>query len=169
MEPVLISYLGIPVLPVYCPALGQFCQGITLGYLDDQKSLTDIYNHHLLLNKIQIAVIGSGSKCFNFDDYFMAGVSIIISSNQRMTTIVSNSLFKGFHSTAVHIRSHCPTFKSTFELNSCIFYSMNKAVVQAVLSNFNNVFSLNNCSFQGNNGDEFVILIYTGGIDDFTC
>jgi len=25
MEPVLISYLGIPVLPVYCPALVEVC------------------------------------------------------------------------------------------------------------------------------------------------
>jgi len=57
---------------------GQFCQGITLVYLDDQNLLTENNEHHLLLNKIHVTEIGSGSKCFNFNDYFMAGVFLKI-------------------------------------------------------------------------------------------
>ena len=140
---------------------GQFCQGITLIYLDDQKLLSE---HYLLLNKVHITEMGIGSNCFNFNDFIVAGVSILIQSSQKriMTTEIHNSLFKGFHGTAVHIRSNCPTFKNTFVLNACTFHSIfavNKAVVKAKLSDYNNFISFNNCTFQHNNADKSVISI----------
>ena len=45
MEPVLISYLGIPVLPVYCPALQagkKFIQLPIHGYTGGSQSESDI-------------------------------------------------------------------------------------------------------------------------------
>ena len=153
---------------------GQFCQGITLMYPDYEKPLTDKNEHHLLLNKIHITEIGNGSKCFTFNDYVIAGVSVFIMSSQAriMTTVIRNSLFKGLYSTAIYIRGNCPTFKTIFVLNSCIFHSIsavNKAVVQAKLSNYNNFISFNNCTFQQNYADESVISIRIGGVYDIAC
>ena len=51
---------------------GQFCQGITLGYVNYEQFL--IKEYHLLINKLYITVIGNGSKCYNFNEYFNAGV-----------------------------------------------------------------------------------------------
>ena len=79
---------------------GQFCQGIALIYRNDNQLLTDNNEYHLLMNKIHITEIGNGSKCFNFNEYFTAGLFVyVIRQAKNGTIIISNSFFKGIHNT----------------------------------------------------------------------
>ena len=140
---------------------GQFCQGITLGYMDHDQLLTDEY--HLLINKLYITGIGNGSKCYNFNDHFIAGLRIYIGGHAKNATVtISNSFFKGIHSTAIYVSSHCPTSKSILSFHNCAFYSVvsiNKPVVQGLLSKYNNFISFNNCTFKHNYAEYSVISI----------
>ena len=115
---------------------GQFCQGITLAHYNDQL-LTIKMEYHLLLNNINITGIGSGNTCFNFDEYFMKGVSIFIARQAKNGTIViNNSFFKGIYDTAIIIKSKCAALENTFVLNSCMFHpvlAMNMPVVNCLI------------------------------------
>ena len=141
---------------------GQFCQGIAIAYFNDQL-LTGKNEYHLLLNNINITGIGKGITCFNFDDFFMKGVSIFIARQAKNGTIViSNSFFKGIHDTAILIKSKCATFENTLVLNTCIFHSilaMNKPVVHVILSFLNKFISFNNCTFQNNYSEDSIVSI----------
>ena len=132
---------------------GQFCQGIVLVYKDDGL-LTDKNEYYLLLNEIHITEMGNESKCFIINDYFTAGLCLYVyRSATNGTILISNSMFKRIHNTALYIKSTCPTHKSIISLNSCVFHSiisLNQAVVQAELSDNNKVISFNNCTFKNN-------------------
>ena len=149
---------------------GQFCQGITLAYLDDDQLLTDKSEYHLIMNKIHITEIGSGSKCFIINDDFTAGLSVYVIRQGDGTILINNSLFKKIHNTALSITSKCTTHKSIILLNNCIFHSIisNKPVVQATLSDNNEVISFNNCTFKHNQAN-FVVSIMIGKFKDFAC
>ena len=144
---------------------GYFCQGITLIYKDDK--LTDKNEYYLLMNEIHITEIGNGSKCFIINKYYTAGLCVYVcSSATNGTILISNSMFKRMHNTALYIESKCPTHKSIISLNSCVFHSiisLNQAVVQAVLSDNNKVISFNNCTFKNN----YVIHVVSMKINEY--
>ena len=73
---------------------GQFCQGITLAYWDDNQLLTDKSKYHLIMNKIHITEIGNGSKCLIINDKFSAGLSVYLIRQGDGTILLNNSLFK---------------------------------------------------------------------------
>ena len=133
---------------------GYFCQGITLTYKED-RLFTDKNEYHLLMNKIHITEIGNGSKCFIINDYFTAGLYLYVfrPGKNGDTIIISNSMFKRIHTTALYIKNKCPTHKSIISLNSCVFHSiisLNQPVVQTELSDNDKVISFNNCTFKNN-------------------
>ena len=131
---------------------GQFCQGITLAYWNDDQSLTDKSEYHLIMNKIHITEIGNGSKCFIINNDFTAGLSVYLIRQGDGTILINNSLFKRIHNTALSITSRCPTNKN-ISLNNCVFHSiisLNQPVVQVVLSDNNKVIVFNNCTFKNN-------------------
>ena len=104
---------------------GQFCQGINLGYWDDDQLLITKNEYHLLMNKIHITEIGNGTKCFNFNEYYTTGVVVYVIRQAKNGTItISNSFFKGIHNTAIYIISDCAAHKNIFSLNSCVFHSI---------------------------------------------
>ena len=153
---------------------GQFCQGITLVYSDDDHLLTDEIEYHLLMNKIQIIEIGNVSKCFNFNDYYIAGLGVYIARPQAKSgsIIINNSFFKGIHNTALCIRSKCAANKVILSLNSCVFHSivaLNEPAVQVVLSDYNKFISFRNCTFKHNFAEHSVVLIRIGGGIDSVC
>ena len=79
---------------------GQFCQGITLVYMYrvDEQFLANKNEYNLLMKEIHITEIGNGSKCFNFNDYYIAGLSVYLFRYARNgTIIISNLLFKRIH------------------------------------------------------------------------
>ena len=87
---------------------GQFCQGITLVYSDDDQLLTDKNEYRLLMNDIHITQIGNGSKCFIINDDFTAGLSVYIFSHEKNGAIlISNSLFKSIHNKALYFKNKC--------------------------------------------------------------
>ena len=146
---------------------GQFCQGITLGYVNYEQFI--IKEYHLLINKLYITVIGNGSKCYNFNEYFNAGVYIYyvtIQVNETRITI-NNSFFSRLHGTAMYIRSNCDTITSIISLNNCTFDSiaaLNKPVVYGTFSDHGNFVTFKTCTFKhnfvGNSGT--VISIHIG-------
>ena len=151
----------------------QFCQGITLGYSDDDQLLNDKNEYHLLMNKIQIIEIGNVSMCFNFNDHFIAGLYVyVIRQAKNGTIIISNSFFKGIHNTALYITSNCATHKNTISLNSCVFHSivaLNEPAVKVVLSDYNKFISFRNCTFKHNYAEHSVVSIKTGWPMDIVC
>ena len=153
---------------------GQFCQGITLVYSDDDQLLTDKNEYHLLMNDIHITQIGNGSKCFIINDDFTAGLSVYIFSHEKNGAIlISNSLFKSIHNKALYFKNKCVTHKNIISLNNCVFHSITSldqpaAVVQVVLSHDNKVISFNNCTFK-NNYAKLVISIQISQNMDFAC
>ena len=107
------------------------------------------------MNEIHITEIGNGTKCFNFNEYYIAGLSVydVFRQATNGTILISNSLFKRIHNTALYIRSRCPTNKNIISLNRCVFHSiisLNQPAVQVVLSHNNKVISFNNCTFKNN-------------------
>ena len=152
---------------------GQLCQGITLGYSDNDHLLTNEIEYHLLMNKIQIIEIGNGFKCFNFNDYYIAGLGVYIARQAKSgSIIISNSFFKGIHDTALSIRSNCAANKVIVSLNSCVFHSivaLNKPVVLAVLYYYNKFVSFRNCTFKHNYAEHPVVSIKIGGVIDTFC
>ena len=149
---------------------GEFCQGIALTYRDDNQLLTDNNEYHLLMNKVYIIEIGNGSKCFNFNEYFTAGLFVyVIRQAKNGTIIISNSFFKGIHNTAIYIKSNCAAHKNIFSLNNCVFDSINALVVQVVLSDYNKLFSFSNCTFKHNYAENSVVSIRIGGRTNIIC
>ena len=152
---------------------GQFCQGITLIYKDDEQLLTDENEYHLLMNEIHVTEIGNGSKCLNLNDYYIAGIFVYVIRQAKNGTItISNSFFKAIHNTALYIRSNCGTIKNIFSINNCTFHSilaLNAPVVKAVLSDKNIIMSFNNCTFAHNHAEHAVISIKLGGHLDLVC
>ena len=152
---------------------GQLCQGITLIYMNDGHLLTDKNEYHLLMNEIHITEISNGSKCFNFNDYYTAGIFVYVIRQAKNGTItISNSFFKAIHNTALCIRSNCGTITNIFSFNNCIFHSIlapNAPVVKAVLSNKNIIMSFNNCTFKHNHAEYALISIKLGGKLDVVC
>ena len=130
---------------------GSLCQGITLAYIDVNQS-TDDDEYHLLMSKLHITGIG---KCFDFNIAYKAGIYILIGRNtNNLVVTISNSIFKGIHSTAVHFHSKCAT-NNILLLNNCKFDSVvtvNGPVVQAELHLHNNFIAFKNCTFKKNDG-----------------
>ena len=74
------------------------------------------------MNEIHITEIGNGSKCFNINEYYIAGLSVyVIRQGKNGTILISNSLFKRIHNTALYIKSRCPTNKNIISLNNVSF------------------------------------------------
>ena len=131
---------------------GQFCQGITLGYWDDDQLLTDKSEYYLIMNKIHITEIGNGSKCFIINDDYTAGLSVYVIRQGDGTILINNSLFKRMHNTALSIKSRCP-ININISLNNCVFHSiisLNQPVVKVFLSDNNKFIAFNNCTFENN-------------------
>ena len=153
---------------------GQLCQGIALVYMNDEQLSTDKNEYHLLMNEIHITEIGNGSKCFNFNEYYITGLVVyVIRQANNGTITISNSLFKAIHNTALYIRSNCgETITNIFSFNNCTFHSiltLNAPVVQAVLSDKNIIMSFNNCTFKYNHAEHAVISIKVDQQLDVVC
>ena len=125
------------------------------------------------MNEIHITEIGNGTKCFNFNDYYNAGLSVVLYDVFRQATngtiLISNSLFKRIHNTALYIRSRCPTNKNIILLNRCVFHSImssNQPAVQVVLSDNNKVITFNNCTFKNNYAGHVVSMKIDQKMDD---
>ena len=140
---------------------GQFCQGITLTYTDYDQFITNEY--YFMMNKIYIKVIGNGSKCYKFNEYFNAGVQLIESGHTKNTRIiVSNSTFYRLHGTAMHIASDCGISRNTILIHNCTFDSITaitEPVVHVALFKHNNFISFNNCTFKHNFVEDSVVAI----------
>ena len=154
---------------------GYFCQGIALVYRDayDDWLLTDKNEYHLLLNEIDITEIGNGSKCFIINDYYTAGLCVYVySPAMNGTILISNSMFKRIHNTALCITNKCTTHKSIISLNSCVFHSiisLNQAVVQVELSENNKVISFKNCTFKNNYAIDVVSIMIIDNMEYHIC
>ena len=150
---------------------GQFCQGITLGYSNYDQLINNEY--YLLINKIYITVIGNGSKCYSFNEYYNAGLQLIISAHSESITItVRNSFFYRLYNTAMYIRSNCKLSRSIILIHNSTFDSIiavYKQAVRVVLFADNNFISFNNCTFKRNYADISVVHLRIEDIQDITC
>ena len=150
---------------------GQFCQGITLTYTDYDQFITNEY--YFMMNKIYIKVIGNGSKCYNFNDYFNAGVQLIGSAHTKNTKIiVSNSTFYRLHGTAMYITSDCGLSRNTILIHNCTFDSITaitEPVVHVALFQHNNFISFNNCTFKRNYAEDSVVAILMKDVQAVFC
>ena len=151
---------------------GQFCQGIALVYKDlDQPQANE---YHILVNKLYINVIGIGSKCYSFNKYITAGVTVFVTAHAKKTRItISNSFFNRLHSMAMYIKSKCEASQNIISLDNCTFDSIitvNEPVVYADILDNNNFISLNNCTFKHNYAqDNILVSIQIKIAQDFTC
>ena len=140
---------------------GQFCQGITLVYINYDQLINNEY--YLLMNKIYITVIGNGSKCYNFNEFLSAGVQLIAREHAEKARItVSNSIFYRMHSTALYVISDCETSRTNISIYNCLFDSIitiNEPVVYIELPQYNNFISFNNCTFKSNYAEDSVVSI----------
>ena len=150
---------------------GQFCQGITLTYTDYDQFITNEY--YFMMNKIYIKVIGNGSKCYKFNDYFNAGVQLIGSAHTKNTKIiVSNSTFYRLHGTAMYITSDCGLSRNTILIHNCTFDSITaimEPVVHVALFQHNNFISFNNCTFKRNYAEDSVVAILIKDVQAVFC
>ena len=150
--------------------IGQFCQGITLAYQEQDQLLS--HGYHLLINKLYITGVHNGSKCYSFNEYYIAGIHIYISGNTKIARVtISNSFFQRIHDTALYFRNNCAT-KAVFSLQDCVFYyivTTNHPVVQAVLSKHNNFLSFKNCTYKNNYAEQSLVSIRIGGKIDTVC
>ena len=153
---------------------GQFCQGIALMYEDSDQYLPNEYpGYHLLINKLYINVIGHGSKCYSFNEYFIAGVMIFVGGHVKETKIIiSNSFFNRLHSTAMYIRSKCESSRN-ITLENCTFDSIiaiNEPVIYVGLFENNNFISFNNCTFKRNYAEGYsLVSLKIEMLSDISC
>ena len=152
-------------------ATGQFCQGITLAYVNQEYFVSKEY--HLLINKLYITVIGNGIKCYNFNENYNAGVFIYVSIHLNKTKIkITNSFFNRLHSTAMYISSNCKATRNLISLDNCTFNyisSTNEPVVRLVLAAFGNFVTFNSCMFKYNFADGSLVSLRIGGMEDALC
>ena len=151
---------------------GQFCQGIILKCMDSNQPQANEY--HILVNKLYINVIGNGSKCYSFNEYITAGVTVYVTVHAKKTRItISNSFFNRLHSMAMYIRSKCGVSQNIISLDNCTFDSIitvYEPVVYAVIFDNNNFISLNNCTFKYNYADDNILVsIELRVAQDVTC
>ena len=151
---------------------GQFFQGIFLSCTDSNQPQAN--ENHILINKLYINVIGTGRKCYSFNEYSTAGVMVYITVHAEKAIItISNSSFSRLHSTAMYIRSKCEASQNIISLDNCIFDSMltiNEPVVYVDLLENNNFISLNNCTFKHNFAqDNILVSIAIKVVPDVTC
>ena len=140
-------------------------------YFDDNQLSTEYDEYHLVMNNLNIIIIGIG-KCYNLYEGTVGGVFVNIKTHTKNISItISNSLFKGVHNTAVYIKSICAN-KHMFLLHNCIFYSViskNEPVVHASLLEYNRRISFSNCTFQYNHAHQSIISIQITIKKDLVC
>ena len=150
---------------------GLFCQGISLVFMNYEQFIRNEY--HLLMNKLYIAVIGNGSKCYNFNEYFNAGVHIYVGIHINETRVtISNSFFNRLHGTAMYIRSNCKASMNIISLDNCTFDSivaLSKPVVHGIFSQYGNFVTFKTCTFKHNFAGDSVVLLKIGGMIDVMC
>ena len=152
-------------------ATGQFCQGITLSYVNHEYFISKEY--HLLINKLYITVIGNGIKCYNFNENFNAGVFIYVSIYLNKIRIkITNSFFNRLHSTAMYIWSNCKATRNLISLDNCTFHyisSANEPVVRLKFATLGHFVTFNSCMFKYNFADGSVVSLWIRGGAEFIC